>query len=127
MGVKLTLDPRAIGRLWESAKKAAVMTAEALHEDLVSSQTMPYNVGTMQNDNTFTDAQDDGDAFTASVITGGQDSPQARRLYFHPEYNFQKVNNPNAGGEWLEPYIDGEKQDFVEEKFAGFMKEEIGK
>ena len=85
---------------------------------------MPYNVGTMQNDNTFTDMQDDGDAFTASIIT---DSPQARRLYFHPEYNFQKTNNPNAGGEWLEPYIGGEKQDFAEEKFAGFMKEEIGK
>ena len=124
MGVKLTLDPRAIGRLWEATKKAAVMTAEALHEDLVSSQTMPYNVGTMQNDNTFADAQDDGDAFTASIIT---DSPQARRLYFHPDFKFQKRPNRYAGGEWLEPYIDGEKQDFAEEKFAGFMKEEIGK
>ena len=78
----------------------------------------------MQNDNTFADAQDDGDAFTASIIT---DSPQARRLYFHPEFNFQKRPNRYAGGEWLEPYIDGEKQDFAEEKFAGFMKEEIGK
>lgn len=124
MGIKVTLDQQALGRLWEAAKKAAVMTAEALHTDLVSSQTMPYNVGTMQNDNTFTDNRDDGDTFTASIAT---DSPQARRLYFHPEYNFQKINNPNASGEWLEPYIDGEKQGFVEEKYAKFLKEEIEK
>ena len=54
------------------------------------------------------------------------DGPQARRLYFHPEYNFQKVNNPNAGAGWFDPYTKGgSKEDFVPEAFATCMKEHL--
>ena len=123
MGVKLTLDTAALNALWEVAKRAALQTAEVIHGDLVSSQTMPFNTGTMQNSQTFSDSREEGEAFIASVIT---DSPQARRLHFHPEYNFQKANNPNAGGEWLMPYLTGEKRDLAEKTFAEVMKKEVG-
>lgn len=124
MGIKVTLDQQALGRLWEAAKKAAVMTAEELHADLVSSKTMPYRGGDLSGKLTFTDSVEDGDTFTASVINDG---PYARNLHFNPQFNFFKGKHPNAGGEWLEPYIDGEKKDFAEEKFAAFMKGEIEK
>lgn len=29
-------------------------------------------------------------------------TPYARRLYYNPQYNFQKDRNPNAGGLWFE-------------------------
>ena len=47
-------------------------------------------------------------------------------MYFHPEYNFQKANNPNAGGEWLEPWINGDKKDFVPDTFQAILKKEAG-
>ncbi len=53
------------------------------------------------------------------------DAPQARRLYYHPEYNFQTVNNPNAGGLWLEPWQPGGRREtFAQDKFAELYKEE---
>jgi hypothetical protein len=41
----------------------------------------------------------------ASDIGGGLlrwDTPYARRLYYNPQYNFQKDENPNARGLWFE-------------------------
>ena len=91
MGITITLDPRALQDLEAAALRSAELTMEALRTDVVSAQVMPYNVGTMQNVDTFTDTWQSGDVVHAALVTG---SPQARRLYFHPEYNFQKANNP---------------------------------
>jgi hypothetical protein len=41
----------------------------------------------------------------ASDIGGGLiqwDTPYARRLYYNPQYDFQKDENPNARGLWFE-------------------------
>ncbi|WP_281659125.1 minor capsid protein [Halobacillus sp. Cin3] len=41
----------------------------------------------------------------ASDIGGGQltwDTPYARRLYYNPQFNFDKDKNPSAGGLWFE-------------------------
>jgi len=53
-------------------------------------------------------------------------SPQARRFLHHPEYNYQDVNNPNARGDWPQPWIDGEKKDFIQDTYAELLKEELG-
>ena len=121
MKVKITIDAKALKNLDDAIFRAAGLTIEALKTDVVSDQVMPFNTGDMQDNNTFTDVQRDGDKAVATLITG---SPQARRLYFHPEYNFQRVNNANAGGEWLEPWINGEKKDFAEETFSKLLKKE---
>ena len=121
MGITITLDPRALQDLEAAALRSAELTMEALRTDVLSDQVMPYNVGIMQNDDTFTDIQQSGETIHGALVTG---SPQARRLYFHPEYNFQTINNPNAGGEWLEPWIDGDRKDFVRETFESLLKKE---
>ena len=123
MSVKVTLDAQAIKSLDEAVKRSAGLSIEALKTEVISAQVMPFNTGTMQNTDTFTDVKDEGDKIIAALITG---SPQARRLYFHPEYNFQKINNQNAGGEWLEQWINGGENDYAEEKFCEFMKREAG-
>ena len=123
MGIKISLNYKAIEKLEQSAQKAAAIAMEALHTDVVSTQVMPFDTGDMQNNETFTDVSIDDSVITTSLITG---SPQSRRLYYHPEYNFQRVNNPNAGGLWLEPWITGEKKEFVEDTFKRTYRKEAG-
>lgn len=123
IGVSIELDSAAIAKLEAAVVKAANMTVDALKTNVVSAQVMPYDNGDMQNNQTFTVTEEDGGEVTSRLVTG---SPQARRLYYHPEYNFQKVNNPNAGGEWLEPWLNGERKDFVQDTFAENYKKEAG-
>lgn len=123
IGIKIDLDRAAIARLVKAVAPAAEKAVEALRADVVAAQVMPFDTGDMQNNQTFTAVEDDGDSVTAHLVTG---APQARRLYYHPEYNFQKVNNPNAGGKWLEPWIDGERKNIVQDTFAAEYKKETG-
>ena len=105
--------------LGENRVKSAEVAMEQVRTDLVSAQTMPFDTGDMQNNQTFVHADESG----ASLVTG---SPQARRLYYHPEYHFQKGNNPNAGAAWLEPYITGSKKDLAKNEFVAEFKKRTG-
>lgn len=121
MGIKITLNAGALDNLDKAVLRTAELTIEALKTDVVSGRVIPYNVGTMQNDDTLPTSGRMEKPSTARLCIG---TPQARRLYFHPEYNFQKKPNENAGGEWLEPWINGEKKDFIAETFAKLLKRE---
>ena len=119
MGVEIKLDMQAIKAIEDAAVKSAEVAMEQVRTDLVSSQTMPFDNGDMQDNQTFVHADENG----ASLVTG---SPQARRLYYHPEYNFQRGNNKNAGAAWLEPYITGDKKDFAKNEFMAEFKKRTG-
>lgn len=119
MGVTITLDYNAIHAIQQAAMDAAKEAIEVLYADLVNSQTMPFDTGDMQNNQTFVTTTETG----ATLVTG---SPQSRRLYYHPEYNFQRGKNPNAGAYWLEPYISGNKNDFVMAEFTEIFKRRSG-
>lgn len=123
IGIKIELDAAAIAKLEAAALPAAAKTMEALKTDVIAAQVMPFDTGDMQNNQTFTVTEEDGDGVTSRLVTG---SPQARRLYYHPEYNFQTVNNPNAGGKWLEPWLEGDRKDFVQDTFTELYKKEAG-
>lgn len=123
IGIKIELDAAAIAKLEAAALPAAAKAIEALKTDVIEAQVMPFDTGDMQNNQTFTVSEADSGDVTARLVTG---SPQARRLYYHPEYNFQTVNNPNAGGEWLEPWLEGDRKDFVQDTFTEFYKKEAG-
>lgn len=75
---------QAIKAIEDAAVKSAEVAMEQVRADLVSAQTMPFDTGDMQNNQTFVHADESG----ASLVTG---SPQARRLYYHPEYHFRKA------------------------------------
>lgn len=123
IGVKIELDQAAIARLTKAVAPAAEKTIDALHTDVVAAQVMPFDTGDMQNNQTFTVTESDEDSVTSRLVTS---SPQSRRLYYHPEYHFQKGNNPNAEGLWLEPWTGGERKDFVQNTFAENYKKEAG-
>ena len=120
--VEIELDTDVLSKISEAARAAALETMEAVKTDIIASQTMPFDQGTMQG-SLHTEQFEDGDTAHTVLQTDG---PQARRLYFHPEYNFQKGNNPNAGAAWYKPYTaGGEKANFVEETMAAKLKEKL--
>lgn len=122
MGVHIELYQDAIAGLEDAVKRSARTAMDVLHQDVVSSAVMPYDTGDMQNNAISVDTLEDGGKLKISLTTN---APQARRLYYHPEYNFQTVNNANARGEWLEEYITGAKADFLQEAFAQLMRKEL--
>lgn len=118
----LTIDMSKLYRLDEATKRALEQTAEALHTQIISDQVMPFDTGNMQNENTFVDTSKRSDG-KVSIVTS---TPYARKMYYHPEYDFRKTNNPNAKGEWLESYVSGSKKDFAKNAFAKLYKKEAG-
>lgn len=113
MGYTVKIDRAKLRRLSRAAITALEETAEALHTEVVQAQVMPFNIGAMQNESTFVDTADSASG-TVSLVTS---APYARRLYYHPEYNFHTSENPHAQGKWLEPWIDGDKKDFCAKAF----------
>lgn len=128
MKIEIKLDKQAISEIENAAKAATLEAMEMLRKDLLDSETMPFDTGDMQNNQTFVSVEgeetiDGEDTYSVSLVTG---SPQARRLYYHPEYQFRQGHNDNAGALWLEPYINGGKKDFVKTEFTKIFKEKSG-
>ncbi len=114
----VTINTRKVAQLANAQIKALEMTAEALHTEVVQAQVMPRDTGHLQNDSTYVDCSRSSSGTVALV----SQTPYARRLYFHPEYNFRKVENSNAQGKWLEPWISGEEKDFCHNAFRKLFK-----
>lgn len=92
-------------RTLDSAKVTAlVQTAEALKTEVQQAQVMPRDIGTLQNNSTFVDGSNAQNG-KVSIVSS---TPYARRLYFHPEYNFDRTKNASAGGKWFDNWLDGQ-------------------
>lgn len=122
MKVTTKMNQAALSTLAKAQRQALEMTGQQVLNDVRDSQTMPFDTGDMQNTQTYLDDSKSSSG-TVSVVT---DAPQARRLYFHPEYNFQHGKNPNAGAGWFDTYIDGQKAKRVKEWFKQFVKRNGG-
>lgn len=120
------INDGAVHAIEQAMIRAAEKAIDATLTDVKAAQVMPFDTGDMQNNSTYTAfAEKKRSEITTRVIT---DAPQARRLYYHPEYNFQTVNNPNAGAEWFEPWGDGgERSDFFANTFRKHLSEELKK
>ena len=116
------IDATKVKKLTDAQKISLIQTADALLTDLRDEQYMPFNTGNLQNDSTSVD-DSQKDKGRASIVST---APYARRLYFHPEFNFRTVNNTNAGGKWFEPYISGTKKNFARDTFAKLLKRNGG-
>ena len=97
-------------------------TADALLTEIKDDQLMPFRTGNLQNDSTFVDDNKRMEGRVSIVST----TPYARRLYFHPEYNFNRGNNAHAGGKWFEPYVSGDKSDRPKEIYKELFKRNGG-
>ena len=106
MRIKVEMDKKAIRELMIHQQDALIQTASELRRRIINDAVMPFDIGTMQNESTFVREFD----APKGIVTIVTDTKYAMRLYMHPEYNFQKVNNANAKGEWWEDYIRGSKR-----------------
>lgn len=118
VNVKVTLNQAALKNLEQIQRQALEMTAEAVLTDIKTSGVVPKDTSHLELSG-FVDLTEIRQGIASIVF----DTPYARRLYWHPEYNFRTDKNPNARGKWMEPYYSGEKKKFVQQTFAAFVKQ----
>ena len=118
----IRLNEARLNELTRQQYISLAQTADAVITDIRDEQLMPFNTGNLQNDSTFLD-DSQKEHGRVSVVSS---TPYARRLYYHPEYNFRTTNNRNAGGKWFEPYISGNKSDFIKDTFMRLFRRNGG-
>ena len=114
---RVELNVSVLNALDNAQYEALAMTADATLTELRDRQTMPFDTGNLQNDSTFVD---DSQRDKVSIVSS---TPYARRLYFHPEYNYRRGNNASAGGKWFESFLN---DDFIVSAYAKLLKQKGG-
>ena len=118
-GYKIVINRAAVNRLVKAAIVAAEQTSYAVMQDVEEDQVVPYEVGTLAT------ASIDSSEKPKGKFKLVYNTPYARRLYWHPEYNFRTDKNTNARGEWLEPWLTGEKKDFARKAFVKLFRKRL--
>ena len=114
---RVELNVSVLNALDNAQYEALAMTADATLTELRDRQTMPFDTGNLQNDSTFVD---DSQRDKVSIVSS---TPYARRLYFHPEYNYRRGNNASAGGKWFDSFLN---DDFIVSAYAKLLKQRGG-
>ena len=114
---RIELNYGVLNMLDRAQLDALAMTADATLTELRDRQVMPFDTGNLQNDSTFVD---DSQRDKVSIVSS---TPYARRLYFHPEYNYRRGNNASAGGKWFESFLN---DDFIVSAYARLLKQRGG-
>lgn len=110
-------------QLDRNSQKALEMTTDALLTEVKNAEVMPFETGNLQNESTFADYSYSANGVTRIVSS----TPYARRLYFHPEYNFSTKEHKGARGEWYGPWLKGgTRQNFCSETFATIYRRLCG-
>lgn len=121
--VKITLNDSAIAKIEESKEKAMRIVLDAVENDVSMRQVVPFRDGDLK-DSVSTGIFKDTDKVIGWI---GWNTPYARRLYFHPEYNFRQDKHANAQGLWME-YYQRENKGFqwLQEAYATALKMSAG-
>lgn len=119
---KVIINQMVIKELTDATVLSLYQTADAMLGQVVKKEVIPFDIGTLQNESTYVDDSHVKDGVTRIV----SNTPYARRLYFHPEYNFSHKGNANAKERWFDDWIDGKYTDFAPTTFAKLMKKNGG-
>lgn len=139
---RVRINTVRINQINQAAKIALKQTAEALHEAVDQAQVIPRKDGALSGEKFFVDDSNLAQGKVKLVHEG----PYARRLYYHPEYNFRREawdeeikhrngtvshlhhdGNPNAKGHWLEDWLPGgQYQNFVRNTFEELLRRNEG-
>lgn len=120
---KINLNFGKLRELDHNTQKALELTTDELLAEVKNGEVMPFNTGNLQDESTFADYSNSDKGVTSIVST----TPYARRLYFHPEYNFSTKEHAGARGEWFEPWLKGgTRQNFCSDTFAEFYRRLCG-
>ncbi|MFR2138050.1 MAG: minor capsid protein [Pseudoruminococcus massiliensis] len=116
---KIKINQTAIKAITAKAQAALEQTADLLQTEVQQAQVIPRMDGHLQGEAMFVDKSESKYGRVSIVHS----TPYARRLYYHPEYNFKKDENPNAKAHWFEDWQKGGKhEDFCNKAFAIIMR-----
>ena len=116
--VTIKLDRTKINTLINARNKALEETTEAILSDIKTSAVVPKgDTGELERSG-FVDLSRIDSGVTSIIF----DTPYARRLYWHPEYDFRHDKNMNAQGKWMQSYVDGDNKEFVADTYFKFLK-----
>lgn len=115
--VTIKLDRAKINTLINAKNKALEEATEAILSDIKTSAVVPKDTGELERSG-FVDLSKISEGITSINF----DTQYARRLYYHPEYNFRKDKNINAQGKWMQSYVDGDNKEFVIDTYKQFLK-----
>ena len=130
---KIKFADEILKELEPKALKALVLTAEVLVEEIRDEHIIPRDQGALQGEKFYIDRTTLDKGYVSLVFEG----PYARRLYFHPEYNFtresyvdkngvQHGGNENAQAYWMTPWLPGGRyQNRPHEIFQALLDKEL--
>lgn len=126
---RVVLNKNIINQLHRNAITALEMTGEYVLGEIVNEQVVPFGDSFERGGETHQGGtlQESGYVNTDNSSQGhvqiAFNTPYARRLYFHPEYNFRTADNPNAKGKWMEDWAEkGKYAKDVKQAYASFLK-----
>lgn len=120
---KIKLNMPVVKQLDRAKQQALEQTGDALLTRVKNKQVMPFDTSILQDDSTAVDYSQSAKGIVKIV----SDTPYARRLYFHPEYNFSRKENIAAGGKWFAPWLEGgTRQNFCSRAFVRLYRKEAG-
>ena len=126
---RITLDMAAIDKLMRAQTVALEQAAEAVHTDVLDEHVVPRRDGDLSGRGFYADISKSGSGHVELVHS----TPYARRMYYHPEYNFHKTSwvdsagrqhdgNSNAQGHWFDPWISGNRANFAKTAFCKIFR-----
>lgn len=118
VNVNITLNQSAIDKIKEAAGPALEMTMDALATEVENKQVVPFRDGILK------DSESHGVVENKGFISW--DTLYARRLYYHPEYNFNKDKHVNAQGLWCDYWQYREGRQWLANTVGLFLKEKSG-
>ena len=120
---KIKLNIPVVKQLDRAKQQALEQTGDALLTQVKYTQLMPFDTCNLQYEYTFEDCAQSWKG-TVKIVSS---TPYARRLYFHPEYNFSRKENIAAGGKWFSPWLEGgTRQNFCSRAFVRLYRKEAG-
>lgn len=120
------IDEKAVGEMEKAMRRALSLMAYELQGRIRDAQVIPRDTGALQGEKFYVDDSQVDKGIVELVHEG----PYARRLYYHPEYNFRKDQNPYAQGLWFQLWQKGgiyefEPVDIYEDALAEILKGRI--
>lgn len=123
--VRTRMNHQALNRIRQAQTSALEQTVKGAKEsilaEIMAAEVVPKQTGHLERSATIDDSKS-----KRGKVTLIYDTPYARRLYWHPEYNFRRDKNRNAQGMWLEAWVNGQKDNIIKRTFSALWKKLAG-
>ena len=114
-------DRIGLRKVNDAVAQALELTAEVLQDEVREEMVVPRDTGLLQGEAFFIDRSRSKRGVVRLIF----DTPYARRLYYHPEYNFHKDKNVNAQGLWMRHWLPGGKYQYRVSEIFGKILERL--